>query len=393
MASRSAGLRRLADQVLEAAGPDALARLLTSRLPDALGVRTASLLLWDRKLDTFLALQPGETRLTALRPEEAAPPDAGFLLSDGALLETAGGDRRRVLVPLMARSGLVGMLTLDAPAGRRKTPFRRPDARALSVIAARAALTLENHLYQQELVASERLAALGALAGMLAHDLRNPLTVIRGNADLLLRPDLPEDVRTRAGAIARMADRLDRMTGETLDFARAGGVLARRVLKLAVWLEEVATGLEQELPGLAVTRDVQLPDGFTTSLDADKLWRALANIAANARDAMGGRGRIHLSARHEGERLVLLLADEGPGIPAELRERVFEPFVTHGKKRGTGLGLAIARRFVADHGGVLDLLPGPPAPGEPTGACFRIVLPMAADGHALATETDSREQA
>jgi signal transduction histidine kinase len=244
-------------------------------------------------------------------------------------------------------------------------------------VAARAALTLENHLYQQELVASERLAALGALAGMLAHDIRNPLTVIRGNADLLLRPDLPEEVRTRAEAIARTADRLDRMTGETLDFARAGGVLARRGLKVAAWLTEVATGLEQELPGLVVLPDLRLPAGFTASLDADKLWRAMANIAANARDAMGGRGRVHLAAWPEGdERLVLVLRDEGPGIPAELRDRIFEPFVTRGKKRGTGLGLAIARRFVEDHGGTLDLLLDAPPVDGPAGACFRIALPM-----------------
>jgi signal transduction histidine kinase len=378
MASRSAALRRLADQVLEAVGLEALARLLTSRLPDALGVRTASLLIWDRKLDSFQALLPGETRLTALRPGEDALSRAGFLLSEGALLETPGGDRRTVLVPLMARSGLVGMLILAVPQGRRrKAPFRPPDVRTLSLVAARAALTLENHLYQQELVASERLAALGALAGMLAHDIRNPLTVIRGNADLLMRPDLPQEVRARAETIARTADRLDRMTGETLDFARAGGVLARRGLKVAAWLTEVATGLEQELPGLVVVPDVRLPDGFTASLDADKLWRAMANIAANARDAMGGQGRVHLAAWPEGgERLVLVLGDEGPGIPAELRDRIFEPFVTRGKKRGTGLGLAIARRFVEDHGGRLDLLLDTPPEGGPSGACFRIALPL-----------------
>jgi signal transduction histidine kinase len=391
MPSPSAGLGRVADRVLEAAGPEALARLLTTALPAALGVRSASLLLWDRKLETFETLLPGETRLTALRPGDSSAPAAGYLLADGVLLETPGGDRRTVLVPLSARSGLVGMLTLDAPARRRKTPLRPAEVRALSVIAARAALTLENHLYQQELVVSERLAALGALAGMLAHDLRNPLTVIRGNADLLLAPTLPEEVRTRAQAIARMADRLERMTGETLDFARAGAMLARRPLVLATWLEEAAGGLEQEIPGLTVVRDVHLPADLAANLDADKLWRALANIAANARDAMGGRGRVHLRARVHGDRLVLVLADEGPGIPADLRDRVFEPFVTQGKKGGTGLGLAIARRFVEDHGGVLDLLSGPLDPAIP-GAAFRMRLPLPAEG-AAGDAVPRREQA
>ena len=123
-------------------------------------------------------------------------------------------------------------------------------------------------------------------------------------------------------------------------------------------------------------------------IDVDKLRRAVSNIAANARDAMGGRGRLELQASVESQlggggaadQLVLVLRDEGPGVPAEIRERVFEPFVTLGKKRGTGLGLAVARRFVEDHGGSLELLPSPEPPAH--GAGFRLAVPIVA----LATE-------
>jgi signal transduction histidine kinase len=74
---------------------------------------------------------------------------------------------------------------------------------------------------------------------------------------------------------------------------------------------------------------------------------------------------------------VLEIADSGPGVPAEIRERIFEPFVTHGKKRGTGLGLAVARRFVEEHGGTIELLP------EGPGARFRITLPLGGAGAAV----------
>ena len=93
---------------------------------------------------------------------------------------------------------------------------------------------------------------------------------------------------------------------------------------------------------------------------------------------MGGHGRLHLSAEllgghgPEAPRLRLVLADEGPGVPQEIRDRLFDPFVTRGKKAGTGLGLAVARRFVEDHGGTLELLPEAAGPG----ARFRIVLPL-----------------
>jgi signal transduction histidine kinase len=169
------------------------------------------------------------------------------------------------------------------------------------------------------------------------------------------------------------------MTSETLDFVRGGRRLARRSLPLSAMLEELAAGVQAELPTLEVTRDFQVPKDAVAALDLDKLRRAVGNIAANARDAMGGKGRLHLAAEMASPstgdgppRLVLTVADEGPGVPAEIRDRLFEPFVTRGKKSGTGLGLAVARRFVEDHGGTLELLP------EGPGARFRIALPLGA---------------
>jgi signal transduction histidine kinase len=385
--SRAPALRRLADRMLEAATIEALARLLTQALPEALGTAGAALLLWNRKLDSFETLTPGETHLSSLRADSppAAVPDAGFLLADGALLPTRSGSGEGVLVPLMARSGVVGMLVLDARVGRRKLPFRPTEVRLLSVLASRAALALENHLYQKELISSERMAALGAMAGMLAHDFRNPMTVVRGHAEMLLDDSVrPESVREQAELIIRMVDRLDRMTGEILDFARAGGRVVRRSLALQRFLGELAEEIERELPGLSIVRDLAVPEGATGALDEDKIRRAVGNLASNARDVMGGRGRIHLSARllpatadDASERLLLEVADEGPGVPPEIRATLFEPFVTARKKGGTGLGLAVARRFVEDHGGTVELVvAASPPPNGPSGARFRLVVPL-----------------
>jgi signal transduction histidine kinase len=378
--SRSAALRRLTEQALEAPDLDALARLLTRTLPSTLRVASATLLLWDRRLDTFQALIPGETRIRSLRPEDPGlpAPEARYLISDGRIIETREGRAEGALLPLMARSGLAGMLVLGPRAGRRKIPYRPAEVRLLSTLAARAALSLENHLYLRELVASERMAALGSMAGMLAHDLRGPMTVIRGYAETLAEGDVPrEDVRARARTIVQMVDRLERMTAETLDFARGGGRLALRKVGLTIALADLFTGLALELPGLEIERHFDLPPAATAQLDLDKLARALGNMAANALQAMGGRGRLRVGACLQAsgdpprECLVLTLADEGPGVPAEARARGFEPFFSAGKKRGTGLGLAVTRRFVEDHGGTVELLPDGP------GARFRVELPVA----------------
>jgi signal transduction histidine kinase len=366
----------LADQVLEVPDRDGLKRLLTQALPNALGVASVALFFWDRKLETFDTLSTNETQARAVRPGSPgiSSVEARYLLSEGQLLETAEGSGDGVLVPLQARSGLVGMLLLGGRKGRRRASYKSSELRQVGILASRTALALENHLYQQELVASERMAALGAMAGMLAHDFRNPMTVIRGYAESLLEPGMePGGVRSRAELIVRMIDRLERMTAETLDFARGGGPLARRLLGVPTFLEDLAVGLESELPGLQVTRRIEVPAETVAALDADKLRRVVWNVAANARDAMGGRGGFSLGARilEDGrERLELLLGDEGPGVLPEVRERLFDPFVTAGKKGGTGLGLVIARRFVEEHGGSIELLPREP------GAWFRIVLPL-----------------
>lgn len=375
--SHAPALRQLADEVLEVPDLAALARLLTQKLPAALGMPQATLLIWDRKLDAFQALLPGETQARPVRPGEPGveAPATRFLLSEGEVIETGkAGDG--VLVPLMARTGLVGVLVLGGRPERRKAPLRGSEAKLLSAIALRASLALENQVYLRELVSSERMAALGTMAGMLVHDFRGPLTVIRGYAESLTQPQPPEVIRERAKMITDAVDRLERMTRETLDFARGGGRLVRRCYEAKTLVEELAAAAAEEFPSLELVRDVSVPKETVACVDVDKMRRVVGNIAANAMDAMGGRGRFHVSARVEngqGEerRLVLMLADEGPGVPEEIRGRVFEPFVTKGKKRGTGLGLAVARRFVEDHGGTIELLP------EGPGARFRIALPLA----------------
>ena len=378
--THSAALRRLADRALEVPDLDALGRLLTRDVPQALDVEDATLLLWDRKLDSFEVVSAGGKKDAPKAGEVVEAPEARYLLAEGVLIETPSRRGEGVLVPLLARSGLVGMLVLGARRGRRRRPLRTVESRELSSLAARAALALENHLYQREVIASERMAALGTMAGMLAHDFRGPMTVIRGYAESMADdPAATPDVRERARLITRMVDRLERMTTETLDFARGGRRLARRSLAVPALLEELAAGVQAELPTLEVIRDFRVPADAVAALDVDKLRRVLGNIAANARDAMGGKGRLHLAAElaapdgDEGApRLVLTVVDDGPGVPPEIRDRLFEPFVIRGKKSGTGLGLAVARRFVEDHGGTLELLP------EGPGARFRIAMPLGA---------------
>ncbi len=388
-ASRRAALQRLGERILEIPELPALIRCLTEDLPRTLGARDATLLLWDRRLESFHGVALAKSgALRTFDPQVAVPqgPRPRWLLSDGRLIETAEDGSASVVVPLLARSGLTGTLVIGA-AARSARPVSDAQAALVSLIAARAALALENHAYQKELIASERLAALGTVAGMLAHDYRGPITIIRGYAETLLQPELAAgEVASRAQQIVGAADRLERMTQETLDFARGAAQLVLRPIAVGLLLPQLVAEIEQELPGLTVVNELCAPGERTVTVDVDKLRRAVVNVAANARDAMEGTGSLKINTRLErldgsagpSDHLVLELADEGPGVPQEIRESLFEPFVTAGKKRGTGLGLAVARRFVEDHGGSLVLLPAGPPPAH--GACFRITLPVVAAG-------------
>jgi signal transduction histidine kinase len=107
---------------------------------------------------------------------------------------------------------------------------------------------------------------------------------------------------------------------------------------------------------------------LAANIDADMIRRALVNVIANAVRETPGGGTVRLAAAHEGDRLRLSVSDTGPGVAPELREKLFEPFVT-GHADGTGLGLAIARELVAAHGGTLTLRP------SARGAVFEMELP------------------
>ncbi len=146
---RRATLASLAERVLEAPDLTGLTRLLTVDLRQAIGAASASLLLWDRRLESFESLELDESFRLRRRPpgESPASPRTRFLLSEGQLVETSPEAANEMLVPLLARGGLAGMLVLGPVQGRRR-PVSDGDARLVSLVAARAALAFENLAYQ-----------------------------------------------------------------------------------------------------------------------------------------------------------------------------------------------------------------------------------------------------
>ncbi len=230
-----------------------------------------------------------------------------------------------------------------------------------------------NDRFIHEMLEKEKLAVVGEMADSIMHDFRSPLTTVQLASDLLRREVAGSAAERYCDMTDRQIRHLQEMMEELLEFSRG----TPRLKKARVSVEQLFRRF-RENNELALGRlDVELvvePAKGNLEIDSDKILRVLQNLFNNAIEAMAHRGTVWLSARRDGERhIALVLRDSGPGIPAEVRARLFEPFVTHGKERGTGMGLAIVRNFVEAHGGSVAF---ESEPGE--GTEFRLLLPAVA---------------
>ena len=242
-------------------------------------------------------------------------------------------------------------------------------------------LTQLYHLEEQAR-RSDRLRALGELAAGVAHEMRNPLTTIRGFIQIL--PDEYEDAAFRlefSSNVLREIDRLVGLTEHLLDFAKPTSA-ERRPLDLREYVEEILGFLGDRFRR-SETRVCwrAAADGILADIDRDRLRQVFLNLFTNAEEAMGPGGSIDLALstevrtlerggrRIEVEVAVIEVADHGPGIEPGKVSVIFDPFFST-KHHGTGLGLAISHRIVEEHGGLLEV-----DNREGGGACFRVVLP------------------
>jgi two-component system, NtrC family, sensor histidine kinase HydH len=233
---------------------------------------------------------------------------------------------------------------------------------------------------QAEARRSERLAALGQLSAGLAHEIRNPLGVIKGSAEMLTQKLQASDelARELAGYISTEVNRLSALVTEFLDFARPLHAQPQPA-DLTALLDrvlQIVAGRFAGKPGPAVRVERHYASGLPlVPLDESLCEQAFLNLVQNAYEAMDDRGgvlrvEVQLATKHDRDGVELRLADTGPGVPEELREEIFNPFVTT-KKTGVGLGLSIVSKIVDGHGGSIRVENAPEG-----GAVFTLFFPL-----------------
>ncbi len=202
---------------------------------------------------------------------------------------------------------------------------------------------------------ADRLAAVGQLAAGLAHEIRHPLASIEGAVNVLANPDSPDELQTEfRGIIKKECRRLGGLLTELLDFARPREPRFGR-LDVAASVEDAVRLARSSLATSNVSIETSLTEKLpAVECDEEQIKQVLLNLLMNAAQAMPDGGRIVVSASREGRSLALIVADDGPGIPEEMRTRVFDPFFTT-RESGTGLGLAVVQQIVSQHGGQIEV--------------------------------------
>jgi PAS domain S-box-containing protein len=269
------------------------------------------------------------------------------------------------------------------------SPLTDAEGKVIGVVASARDVTESKHL-EQQLLQSEKLAAIGQMVSGVAHELNNPLTAIIGVSDLL-RERAPDDAfRRQTELVQKQARKAAGLVQGLLTFSRPSRPHSQQV-RLESLINRAIDLQRPVLDKHHITVEFDAAQGLAAAeADSNQLVQVFVNILANAEQAISSareQGRIQIRATSSDGKIEVLVDDNGPGIPADNRTKVFDPFFTTRRAGGgSGLGLTICLVILKEHGGSIEALSSPEG-----GARMRIVLPAAISGAALRWRTPSTQ--
>ena len=256
-------------------------------------------------------------------------------------------------MPMKNKDGkIIGVFQL---LNKKEGAFAKDDEQFIDAFSAHASIAIENARLAQEMVQSERLSAVGRMASVIIHDIKNPMGTLRVYAQVMKKKSGNEEAAKLADEMIRQVDRFVNMTQEILDFTRGVSASNFAEVDFSEVMESVLNFIENDLTknNVKLMKNAQFKG--KVMLDQDKMVRVFYNIASNARDAMPNGGTLTVSTMQDDGFVRIDFKDTGSGMPDEVKKRIFEPFMTYGKKHGTGLGMAIVKKVIDDHKGKIEI--------------------------------------
>jgi len=365
-------------------------RVIASTLPEPAATKVAAHLGEQRLTDGGREYAP---LVTPLLDISGAPIGELAILRSSDAARTRLSELRRNIILLWVFSMAAGLALTYALARKIVEPVKALDRAAAEVARQNYDSRVEvssddelgrlaasfNHMCEsilrarEELVLQERIATIGRLASSIVHDLRNPLAAIYGGSEMLAGTDLPlAQTRRLARNMHRASRQIQELLGDLLNVCR-GKTEQPELCNLRALADSAADSLAHLAGPQSVEIVVDVPDDIELPLERRRIERVFVNLMGNSLEAMPGGGAIRVSASAVNGFVVVDVHDTGPGIAPDLRARLFQPFVTAGKRGGLGLGLALARQAVVEHGG--DMWVQPP---DGRGTIVRFRLPISA---------------
>jgi K+-sensing histidine kinase KdpD len=261
--------------------------------------------------------------------------------------------RNVLCMPMKNKDGkIIGVFQL---LNKKDGVFTTDDEQFIDAFSAHASVAIENARLAQEMVSNERLSAVGRMASTIIHDIKNPMGTLRVYAQVMKKKSGNEEAAKLADEMIRQVDRFVNMTQEILDFTRGVSSMNIQEVEFGDVMNSVLDFIEKDLTKNNVQLIRQAEFTGRVNLDQDKLVRVFYNIASNARDAMPQGGTLTVRTVRENGFVKIEFIDSGTGMPEEVKKRIFEPFMTYGKKHGTGLGMAIVKKVIDDHRGKIEI--------------------------------------
>lgn len=280
----------------------------------------------------------------------------------GAAIETSIG------VPLDDDAGVIGAIALYNKRGASR--FQVEDRDLLRLIAANLSTAVQLHRSRAKQEQAERLSTIGRLLSSVIHDLKTPMSVISGYAQMMATEANPMLRAEYSEYVKKQFALIQQMQREVLEYARGEKTILVRRVYLAPYLKDLEQAIKPEAEAQGVKLSVVVDDRGTARFDETRVTRALHNLVRNALEAIGPKGgTLVVRVSRDADGISFSVSDDGPGIPKDIQRRLFESFVS-GKRGGTGLGLANVKKVADEHGGRVSV------ETSHKGTTFHLLLPQ-----------------